>query len=59
MFQLAVESKNRSSVSVNDMSHVYHKSLPFSLHAVKDVSTPVITETRAMFNQNFAIIGHA
>ena len=57
MFQLI----NRSSVSVSDMSHVYHKShfLPFSLHAVKYVSTPVITETRAMFNQNCAIIGHA
>ena len=59
MFQLAVESKNRSSVKVNDMLHVYHKSLPFFLHAVKDVSTPVITENRAMFNQNCAIIGHA
>ena len=58
MFQLAVESKNRSSV--RDMSHAYDKShfFPFSLHAVKDVSNPVITEAHAMFNQNCAINGH-
>ena len=58
MFQLAVESKNCSSV--RDMAHVYDKShfLPFSPHAVKDISNPVIAEAHAMFNQNCAINGH-